>query len=312
MAGFSKEDLQQARQMDLLTYLQTYEPQELVHIGGNNYCTREHDSLKISNGMWHWFSRGIGGRSAIDYLVIVKEYSLPQAVGTVLGRTLSSPSFSYVPKTQERKAELLLPEAADNNLVVSKYLRGRGIHPAILDYCFRNQLVYETLPYHSAAFLGKDADGQPRYCSIRSCKINFKGEATGSNKHYSFNIPAADASSTIHVFESAIDLLSYASLQHMAGKDWRKDHLLSLAGVFPFKRKGVVPVALQRFLENHPETKQLNLHLDNDEVGRSATKGIMEGLQDKLLVVDEPPSYGKDVNDQLQHQIQIRKEQMER
>ncbi|WP_418433219.1 hypothetical protein, partial [Bilophila wadsworthia] len=26
---------------DLLTYLQTYEPQELVHFGGSTYCTRE-------------------------------------------------------------------------------------------------------------------------------------------------------------------------------------------------------------------------------------------------------------------------------
>ena len=36
--------------MDLLTYLRNYEPQELVHVSGNTYCTREHDSLRISNG----------------------------------------------------------------------------------------------------------------------------------------------------------------------------------------------------------------------------------------------------------------------
>lgn len=37
-------------EMDLLTYLRNYEPHELVHFGGNTYCTCEHDSLKISNG----------------------------------------------------------------------------------------------------------------------------------------------------------------------------------------------------------------------------------------------------------------------
>jgi len=42
--------VEKAREMDLLTYLKSYEPQELVHFGGNTYCTREHDSLKISNG----------------------------------------------------------------------------------------------------------------------------------------------------------------------------------------------------------------------------------------------------------------------
>lgn len=44
------EVVAKAREMDLYTYLKTYEPQELVHFGGNTYCIREHDSLKISNG----------------------------------------------------------------------------------------------------------------------------------------------------------------------------------------------------------------------------------------------------------------------
>lgn len=59
--------------MDLLTYLQNYEPQELIHVSGGTYCTREHDSLKISNGKWNWFSRGIGGKTALDYLIKVKD-----------------------------------------------------------------------------------------------------------------------------------------------------------------------------------------------------------------------------------------------
>ena len=35
------EVVARAREMDLLTYLRTYEPQELVHFGGSTYCTRE-------------------------------------------------------------------------------------------------------------------------------------------------------------------------------------------------------------------------------------------------------------------------------
>lgn len=62
--------LEQARQVDLLSYLQSSDPGNLVRISGNNYCTREHDSLKISNGKWYWFSRGIGGVSAVDYLML--------------------------------------------------------------------------------------------------------------------------------------------------------------------------------------------------------------------------------------------------
>lgn len=68
MPFYNQEEIEKARQVDLFTYLQTCEPQELVHVSGNVYCTREHDSLRISNGKWCWFSRGIGGYSVLDYL----------------------------------------------------------------------------------------------------------------------------------------------------------------------------------------------------------------------------------------------------
>ena len=87
MPYISPEVVTKAREMDLLTYLRNYEPNELVHFGGNTYCTREHDSLKISNGKWYWFSRGIGGYTALDYLIKVKEMPFMDAVETIMGRS---------------------------------------------------------------------------------------------------------------------------------------------------------------------------------------------------------------------------------
>jgi len=55
-------------------------PQELVPLKHGEYCLRSHDSLKISNGKWHWFSRGIGGRSALDYLIKVEGIPFMDAV----------------------------------------------------------------------------------------------------------------------------------------------------------------------------------------------------------------------------------------
>lgn len=65
------EVVERAREMDLLTYPRTYESQELVHFRGDTYRTREHDSLKISNGKLCWFSSGVGGtcRSAASKAV---------------------------------------------------------------------------------------------------------------------------------------------------------------------------------------------------------------------------------------------------
>ena len=57
---YSEEQIFKARSIDLLTYLQTYEPTELVHVRGNTYCTREHDSLKISK------VNGCGGAEASE------------------------------------------------------------------------------------------------------------------------------------------------------------------------------------------------------------------------------------------------------
>lgn len=88
MKGVTPEEIRRAKEMDLLTYLRNFEPQELVHLGGSNYCTKTHDSLKISNGMWMWFSRGFGGRSALDYLIKVKEYSFVEAVKILNGQEI--------------------------------------------------------------------------------------------------------------------------------------------------------------------------------------------------------------------------------
>ena len=53
---FRSDQIQAAKQVDLLTYLQTRNPSELIHVSGDTYCTREHDSLKNNNGMWNRFS----------------------------------------------------------------------------------------------------------------------------------------------------------------------------------------------------------------------------------------------------------------
>lgn len=120
--------------MDLLTYLQSYEPDELVKLSGNNYCTRQHDSLKISNGKWHWFSKGFGGKTALVYLIKVQGISFPEAVEAIIGRAAIQPPIIAEPKPQKER-RLLLPERNDNNKAVVKYLMGRGIDREIIDYC---------------------------------------------------------------------------------------------------------------------------------------------------------------------------------
>lgn len=310
MQYFTPEQIAKAREVDLLTYLQQYEPQELVHAGGDTYCTREHDSLKISNGKWHWFSHGFGGRTALDYLIKVQGYSFMQAVETLSGRAAALPPVSRAPPKQKSRT-LLLPERNESTDRVKRYLMGRGIHPDMIDYCIQNKLLFESKQYHNAVFVGYDREGQARYAALRGTKSKFKGEATGSNKHFSFSIQSAQPSERLHLFESAIDLLSYATLARLSGRDWRMMNLLSLAGVFKTKRENVVPVALGQYLQDHPHIKILHLHLDNDEVGRGAAKGIMGGLGGSYEILNQPPSAGKDVNELLQRRLGLSKQREE-
>ena len=309
MAYFTPEDIQQAKQLDLLTYLQIYEPDQLVKVSGDTYCTKEHDSLKISNGKWHWFSRQIGGKTALDYLVKVRGCSFLEAMEIIQGKPLPKAIPAPAPKQEPKR--LLLPERNDNADTVIRYLKGRGIHDVIIRYCLEHKLLFESADYHNAVFVGYDKDGKARYGALRSTVSSYKGELTGSDKHFSFFLEGKPNAEHIHVFESAIDLLSFATLVLLAGRDWKSETYLSLAGVFQTKRENVVPVALSRFLDEHPSVRKIHLHLDNDAVGRGAVKGIVGGLQGKYQVYDEPPAHGKDVNDELKIRVGLMRERKE-
>ena len=106
--------LERARQIDLLSYLRAYEPTNLVKVKGttNVYCTAEHDSLKISNGKWYWWSRGFGGYSALDYLMKVKEYGFVEAVEILTGQTMEAAA----PCREKRRAKGAAPAAEKQKL----------------------------------------------------------------------------------------------------------------------------------------------------------------------------------------------------
>ena len=92
------------------------------------------------------------------------------------------------------------------------------------------------------------------------------------------------------------------------GIDWRRHNLLSLAGVYQPRKKieeSKLPVALPRFLEDHPHVKTVYLHLDNDAAGRLAAKAIMAVVLEGYRVENKPPPRGKDVNDFLCHWLGI-------
>lgn len=175
--------IEQARQMDLLSYLQRYESGNLKRVAGNVYCTKEHDSLKISNGKWYWWSRGFGGISALDYLIKVKEYGFVEAVQVIAGVAVDwTPPPPIIPKSEPKV--LLLPSKNENSNNVVKYLSGRGIDYELIQECIAEGTIFESADrYHNAVFVGKDESGTPKYAAYRGTGNGaFKCDASGSDK----------------------------------------------------------------------------------------------------------------------------------
>ena len=299
------EQIEKAKQIDLLTYLQTYEPNNLQKLGTGTYCTRDHDSLKISNGLWHWFSQHIGGKNALDYLMKVRGFSFTQAVEQLVDSATVLPIY---PAKEALPKSLNIPKLHSDIQRVKRYLMRRGIDSRIIDYCHENGTLYEDAKYHDCVFLGKDEDDVPKFGSLRSTTTDFKRDLDGSDKRYSFKICPNEGATTLHIFEAVIDLMSFITLGVKEHSEWYKDDYLSLGGVYSTDNKQDIPLALNTYLESHPNLRTIHLHLDNDEIGRKATEQIISALHDRYEVIDEPPKSGKDYNDYLQNEIRKRKE----
>lgn len=175
----------------------------------------------------------------------------------------------------------------------------RCIDKEIMESCIADGLLYESLPYHNCIFVGFDGQGEAKYASYRAASPEkIMGDAPGSNKRYSFRLEGR--SDRKHIFESAIDMLSYATMLKLSGGDWRADTMLSLGGVYapatPNKDMKV-PAAITERLEKGG-IKDIIFHLDNDLAGREATRRLTEKLQGEYKIRDEPPLYGKDCNDE--------------
>ena len=284
--------MEQAKQMDLLTYLREYEPQELVRISRHEYTTRTHDSLKISNGLWMWWSHGIGGKTALEYLIKVREMSFTDVVMTIL----QQPNHPLRPVENEIVSEtersFVLPYAAENNEVAIQYLIDRGIAQEVIEQFIESGCLYESKRRHNVVFVGCDDKGTPRYAGMRSTGNNtFKGDVEGSEKAFAFRLVNKD-STNLHVFEGPIDLLSYATLMQLENKDWLGTNLLSLAGVFgnaEQKTDAKQPAALAQFLHDHPQVRTIHLHLDRDAAGRNAAELLTRLLSENYTVIDSPP-----------------------
>lgn len=295
-----KDVLEKVRTLSAFDYLRNYAPDLLVKNGRTDYYHRDHDSLHFSNGKWYWWSQGKGGTSALDYLIIVEGYEFKEACNYLSElMNVSAPVTTYYNTKPIKSFELPIKDK-NNDLVIRYLCEIRKIDKVIVEDFISKGMIYQSANFKNTVFVGYDGN-KPAYAFKRSIFKNFKLDHAGSNKAFSFNYTNTNCD-VLHVFEAAIDLLSYMTLLKMKKIDYTKLNYLSLAGAsdkIAAKSEADIPIALKAYLERNPNIKTIVFHLDNDEVGIGATAKIISILNSKYQCIDEHPKMHKDVNELL-------------
>ena len=289
----SKEDLKRVKQLDLLNYLLNYEPDELIKVSNKEYRLRTNDSITLSNGMWYRHSQKYGKKSALDYFIYVRNYDFLDAALHLLN-LINQQNPQIIKQEYKKSKSFRLPLPNSNNNIAIQYLTQiRKIDVDIINYFINHYYIYESAYDHAVVFVGYDEECQARFATKRSTNTKDKKDVFASNKEYSFNLSNLN-NQYLHIFESAIDLLSFLTIQKISNKDYLNENYLSLSGVDGGNFK-----IIHSYLNRNKQIKLIYLHLDNDDTGNYTTGQIKSHFQSKYNVLDKRIDKGKDINDQL-------------
>ena len=298
----SKTDLARVKQLDILTYFMNYEPDELIHHSKNDYITNKHSSLHIdkNRGTWYWWKTGIYGKSALDYFVNVENWNFLDAALYLNDLIKKKTPINVTQDIRKQRIQhrFKLPKPNGDNSIALDYLtKTRGLDKEIVQYMIDRYYIYESYN-HEVVFVGYDEFQKARFACTRSTNSSVKKDVLGSNKEYSFSL-SHSSSNVLHVFESAIDLLSYMTILKTNGKKYMDDNYLSLSGV-----SGKHFPALSSYLNQHGYIQSIHLHLDNDDAGALATNEIINKYKSKYYVYNDKINNYKDINELVLNESQ--------
>ena len=277
---YTEEQIIRANQTDLVSFLSAQGEQ--LGKSGKEYRWKKHDSVTVSGNRGYRHSQGRGGYP-VDFVMEFYNATFPEAVKMLTGeegegRNSTCPAPS---------PDFRLPEKEENNDRIIRYLtENRGIEKNMVEEWIGSGDIYEEKKHHNVVFVGRDADGIPRYAHCRGTgETKYRGDVAESDKSYGFCHRGTD--NQLFVFEAAIDLLSFIQL---FPKDWKKRSYLSLGGISS--------AALMAFLSERPQITSVFLCLDNDHAGNEASEKLAIEIPDGYSVIRLKPSR-KDWNEIL-------------
>ena len=277
---YTEEQIARANQTDLVSFLNA-RGEQLVK-SGREYRWKKHDSVTVSGNRWYRHSQNKGGYP-VDFVMEFYHATFPEAVKMLIDEEGEGRQKSCLAPSPDFR----LPEKSETNETVIKYLTEiRRLEKDLVEEWIAGGNIYEEKKHHNVVFVGRDADGIPRYAHCRGTGgRKYRGDVAGSDKSYGFCHRGED--NQLFVFEAAIDLLSFIQL---FPKDWKKRSYLSLGGVSS--------VALMTFLSERPQITSVFLCLDNDHAGNEACEKLAGEIPDGYRVIRLKPAR-KDWNEIL-------------
>ena len=282
---YTQAQIDKANAVDLEKFLRA-QGETLVR-SGKEYRWKAHDSLTVCGNKWFRHSQSKGGLP-VDFVMEFYGKSFPEAVQMLTGEPGEvQPEADPAPSPAFR-----LPLRNVTNANILNYLtQERKLSPSLVNFFIAAGDIYEDAAHHNVVFVGRDADGHPRYASSRGIHEKFRQDAAGAEKAFGFAHRGTDKQ--LLVFEAPIDLLSFIEL---FPKNWQQHNYLSLGGVSG--------KALRQFLSERPDVERVFLCLDADKAGEDACKRLAALLPDNVSVTRIQPCM-KDWNDVLVHRAEI-------
>ena len=282
---YTQAQINKANAVDLEKFLRA-QGETLVR-SGKEYRWKTHDSLTVCGNKWFRHSQSKGG-FPVDFVMEFYGKSFPEAVQMLTGEPgEAQPEADSAPSPAFR-----LPLRNVTNANILNYLtQERKLSPSLVNFFIAAGDIYEDSSHHNVVFVGRDADGHPRYASSRGIQEKFRQDAAGAEKAFGFAHRGTDKQ--LLVFEAPIDLLSFIEL---FPKNWQQHNYLSLGGVSG--------KALRQFLSERPDVERVFLCLDSDKAGEDACKRLAGLLPDTVSVTRIQPCM-KDWNDVLAHRAEI-------
>ena len=282
---YTQAQIDKANAVDLEKFLRA-QGETLVR-SGKEYRWKAHDSLTVCGNKWFRHSQSNGG-FPVDFVMEFYGKSFPEAVQMLTGEPgEAQPEADPAPSPAFR-----LPLRNVTNANILNYLtQERKLSPSLVNFFIAAGDIYEDAAHHNVVFVGRDADGHPRYASSRGIQEKFRQDAAGAEKAFGFAHRGTDKQ--LLVFEAPIDLLSFIEL---FPKNWQQHNYLSLGGVSG--------KALRQFLSERPDVERVFLCLDADKAGEDACKRLAALLPDTVSVTRIQPCM-KDWNDVLVHRAEI-------